>query len=108
MDNGPVVKVQDGDASVIPSPAIILMRSPQCCSATLSNRSQVLCDRPAAAKKNRLTRSKKRSRNSPSRSRALTNSSQPLGTVKYAVGEISLRLRKVSANPWAVGLPSSR
>ena len=80
--NGPVVKVQDGEASVMPRPAIMRMRSPQCCSATRSRRSQMLCDKPAAAKKNSLTLAKNRARNSASCSSAPTSSSQPLGTVR--------------------------
>ncbi|MOA30682.1 hypothetical protein D3C78_1517870 [compost metagenome] len=82
MDNGPVVKVQDGEASVMPSPAIMRIRSPQCCSLIRSSRSQTLCDRPAAAKKNRLMRLKKISRSSASCSSAEASSSQPLGTVR--------------------------
>ena len=58
------------------------MRAPQGSSATRSRRSRMLCDRPAAAKKNSVSRAKKRSRNSASCARALTSSSQPLGTVR--------------------------
>ena len=69
--------------------------------------SQTGCARPAPAKKNILTRLKSVLRRSASTSSALAISSKPLGTLKYIVGAISRRLRKVSPISAGVGLPSS-
>ncbi len=82
-------------------------RSPMVAAPCASSCSHTAWLRPAPANMKALQRANSMRRNNASESIARAISSKPLGTLKYTVGEISRRLRSVSAMPPGVGLPSS-